>query len=129
MFSLRVLGAVAKLERALIAERNILKAAAQRRSVPAATRSEHLEKTDRGNQLTQPQTKGDQTDAATVLCPTATPNFAPSTTLDARQQAAGIEEGPVFRWIWLPSRPNEGAPPGEPLPCPGLAPPRSRPRP
>ena len=46
LFSLRVLGAVAKLERALIAERNILMAAAQRHSVPAAIRFNNLETTE-----------------------------------------------------------------------------------
>jgi hypothetical protein len=46
---------------------------------PLRKSGEH--RTDRGNQPTQPQIKGDQTDAATVLYPTATPNSARSTRL------------------------------------------------
>jgi hypothetical protein len=46
LFSLQVLGAVAKLERALIAEHNMMMAAAQRRSVSAAIRFEYLETTE-----------------------------------------------------------------------------------
>ena len=45
-FSLRVLGAVAQARTSAEAERNILMAAAQRRSVPAAIRFENLETTE-----------------------------------------------------------------------------------
>jgi hypothetical protein len=61
----QVLGAVAKLERTLIAQRNAAALVTSGDPLRASGKSDHR------NQLTQPQTKGDQTDAATAFCPTA----------------------------------------------------------
>ena len=92
-------------------------AGALRRSELAAIRFEHLERTDRGIRLTLPQTKGEQTDAVTVPLPYGDTELCPVQALEAWQQAVGLNEGPVFRRIWLPPRPKPsttGGPP--PLP-------------
>ncbi len=92
-------------------------AGALRRSELAAIRFEHLEKTDRGIRLTLPQTKGEQTDAVTVPLPYGDTELCPVHALEAWQQAVRLNEGPVFRRIWLPPRPKPsttGGPP--PLP-------------
>ena len=92
-------------------------AGALRRSELAAIRFDHLEKTDRGIRLTLPQTKGEQTDAVTVPLPYGDTELCPVHALEAWQLAAGLTDGPVFRRIWLPPRPNsaaEGEPPSLP---------------
>jgi integrase len=94
-------------------------AGALRRSELAAIRFEHLEKTDRGIRLTLPQTKGEQTNAVTVPLPYGDTELCPVHALEAWQQAAGLSEGPVFRRIWLPSRPKASAR-GEPPPLPRI---------
>ena len=95
-------------------------AGALRRSELAAIRLEHLEKTDRGIRLTLPHSKGEQTDAVTVPLPYGDTELCPIHALEAWLQAAGLTEGPVFRRIWLPPRPKQGAPPGSPPPLPRI---------
>ena len=98
-------------------------AGALRRSELAAIRLEHLEKTDRGIRLTLPHSKGAQTDAVTVPLPYGETELCPVHALAAWLQAAGITAGPVFRRIWLPPRPKQGAPPGAaPSPAPDRRP-------
>jgi hypothetical protein len=59
-------------------------------------------KSNYGNQLTQPQTKGDQTDAATALCPTAGA-IAPK-----RGRAAREGPSPAPNWHRLYHAPDRG---------------------
>jgi site-specific recombinase XerC len=89
-------------------------AGALRRSELATIRVEQLEKTERGLRLTLPQTKGAQTEAATVPLPYGQTDLCPVRALAAWQDAAGITSGPVFRRIWLPKQARGDSPP--PLP-------------
>ena len=84
-------------------------AGALRRSELAAIRLEHLEKTDRGIRLTLPHSKGAQDSAVTVPLPYGDTELCPVHALEAWLQAAGLTAGPVFRRIWLPPRPKQGA--------------------
>jgi site-specific recombinase XerC len=89
-------------------------AGALRRSELAAIHIEHLEKTDRGIRLTLPHSKGAQDSAVTVPLPYGDTELCPVHALEAWLAAAGLTAGPVFRRIWLPPRPQQGAPPGAP---------------
>ena len=95
-------------------------AGALRRSELAAIRLEHLEKTDRGIRLSLPHSKGAQDTAVTVPLPYGDTELCPVHALEAWVQAAGLTAGPVFRRIWLPPRPKQGAPPDAPPPLPRI---------
>ena len=95
-------------------------AGALRRSELAAIRFEQLEKTDHGIRLTLPHSKGAQDSAVTVPLPYGDTELCPVHALEAWLQAARLTDGPVFRRIWLPPRPKQGAPPGSPPPLPHI---------
>lgn len=92
-------------------------AGALRRSELAAITTAQLEATDRGLRLTLPRSKGSQAGAVTVPLPYGDTELCPVRALERWMAAAGITEGPVFRRIWLPSRPTA---PGDPPPLPRL---------
>ena len=95
-------------------------AGALRRSELAAIRLDHLEKTGRGIRLTLPHSKGAQETAVSVPLPYGDTELCPVHALEAWLAAAGLTAGPVFRRIWLPPRPKQGAPPDAPPPLPRI---------
>ena len=77
-------------------------AGALRRSELAGIRMADLERTDHGFQLTLPRSKGSQTAAAIVPLPYGQTELCPVRALTQWLDAAGINEGAVFRRLWLP---------------------------
>jgi integrase len=84
-------------------------AGALRRSELAAIRVEHLERRERGLQLTIPHSKGERTGKpVTVAIPYGTGSLCPVRALRRWQEAAGILDGPLFRRLWTPPRRGAG---------------------
>ena len=85
-------------------------AGALRRSELAAIRLADLVRTDQGFELTLPRSKGEQTAAVRVPLPYGRTELCPVRAVTRWLDAAGINEGPVFRRIWTPPRGAATAP-------------------
>ena len=85
-------------------------AGALRRSELAGIRISELERTDRGFQVTLPRSKGAQTSAVTVPIPYGKTELCPVRALTRWLSDAGIDEGAVFRRLWVPPAERAGAP-------------------
>ena len=79
-------------------------AGALRRSELAGMTCADLQRTDRGYELSLPRSKGSQTAAVLVPLPYGRTELCPVRALSSWIQAAAINNGPVFRRIWLPSQ-------------------------
>ena len=92
-------------------------AGALRRSELAGITCADLQRTDRGYELSLPRSKGSQTAAVLVPLPYGRTELCPVRALSSWIQAAAINDGPVFRRIWLPSQGAQDSLP--PLPAIG----------
>ena len=85
-------------------------AGALRRSELARIQVSELERTDRGFQVTLPRSKGAQTSAVTVPIPYGKTELCPVRALTRWLGDAGIDEGAVFRRLWVLPAERPGAP-------------------
>jgi integrase len=94
-------------------------AGALRRSELAGILLADLERTDQGYELTLKRSKGAQTESVLVPLPYGRTELCPVRALARWLEAGAITAGPVFRRIWLPPLPTDGAP-GDPPPRPTI---------